>query len=442
MRKIKITTIILAIILVTLVAFAGVYIKTQNRIENKVKDYAFGRELNGERIVEIKVSTAEESKPKEEDLKIENYEIVKNTVEERLKSFGADDYTISLNEENGTIMVELAENNNTDTYVYLLTADAKAIIKEKDTNTELLSDSMVQKAFYTYVANAEGAYQVYLELHLTQEGQAKIEEIKNNYAIFEDEISEIEAAESAKSEENKEENNTETETTETTAENNENKEPTKKIAILTIAGTEYDIDKIEKNKISIKMGGQTTNTVSINNNMAAAAELATLISSGKFPISYEIGENRFVYSDISEKEIMYYGMAMVIVLVIVFIVFIITHKGRGFLASISFIGFISIFSLILRYTNVNISIEGIGAIILTLIINIRINQLILNDGKDINYKQIALNLVPVIITTLVFCFARWANLSSFGMVMFWGLALITVYNITVTKTLLKLKESK
>ena len=46
MKKIKITTIILAIILVTLVAFGGVYIKTQNRMENKVKDYDFARKIN------------------------------------------------------------------------------------------------------------------------------------------------------------------------------------------------------------------------------------------------------------------------------------------------------------------------------------------------------------------------------------------------------------
>lgn len=45
MRKVKITTIILAIILVTMVAFAGVYIKTQNRMENKVKSYELGREI-------------------------------------------------------------------------------------------------------------------------------------------------------------------------------------------------------------------------------------------------------------------------------------------------------------------------------------------------------------------------------------------------------------
>ena len=55
MRKVKITTIILAIILITLVAFGGVYIKTQNRMENKVKNYELGRELSGSRVVSLKI---------------------------------------------------------------------------------------------------------------------------------------------------------------------------------------------------------------------------------------------------------------------------------------------------------------------------------------------------------------------------------------------------
>ena len=440
MRRIKITTIILAIILVTLVAFTGVYVKTQNRMENKVKDYTLGRELSGERVVEVRVVSTEDSKPNPEDLTVENYETVKKTIEERLTNFGEQDYTISLNQENGTIVVELPEDANTDTYVYLLTADSKVQIKEKDADTELLSDSMVKKALYTYTADVEGAYQVYLELHLTDEGQAKIEEIKNNYAVFADEVAEIEAA--AEAEETDTAEGEETATDEVTSENEESKEETKKIAVLTIAGTEYEIDKIEKNKIMVKMGGETTNTATINNNMAAAAELATLISAGKYPIAYEIGENRFVYSDITEQQMIYFVIAVAIVMLIVFLTFTIKYKGKGFLASISFIGFVSILSLILRYTNVSISIEGIGAILLTLIINTRINQLILRDGKNIDYKQLALNLAPVVIITLVFCFAGWANLSSFGMIMFWGLALIAVYNISVTKTLLKLKESK
>ena len=56
MKKLKITTIILAIILITMVAFGGVYIKTQNRMENKVKDYSFGRELEGGRVIELEVA--------------------------------------------------------------------------------------------------------------------------------------------------------------------------------------------------------------------------------------------------------------------------------------------------------------------------------------------------------------------------------------------------
>jgi len=445
MRRIKITTIILAIILVTLVAFAGVYIKTQNRMENKVKEYSLGRELKGGRVVEVNVASGDENKPNPEDLTVENYEIVKNTIEKRLNNFGAQDYTISLNKENGTVRVELAEDANTDMYVYLLTADAKVQIKEKEAGTELLSDSMIENAQYTYTADREGAYQVYLELQLTQDGQAKINEIKNNYAVFADEIEEIEATQ--ETEENKEtdEGTEETEeptNSETTTENEENKEETKKIAVLTIAGSEYDIDKIEKNKITATIGGKTTNTTSVNNNMAAAAELAVLITSGKYPLTYEIGDNRFVYSDITNEQIMYGVIAVAVVMLVIFAIFTIKYKVKGLLASISCIGFVSILSLLLRYTNVNISIEGIAAIIIALIINLRINQMMLKEGNSINYKDLILKLMPVIIITLVFCFAGWANLSSFGMIMFWGLVLIAVYNAIVTKTLLKLKESK
>ena len=449
MKKIKITTIILAIILVTLVAFGGVYIKTQNRMENKVKEYTLGRELEGSRKVELKVKTSDESQTNTENLTEENYQIVKNTIEKRLNNLGAEDYTISLNKEDGTIKVELAENETTDTYAYFLTANGKVQIKEKDANTELLSDSMVEKSIYTYTADSEAKYQVYLELQLTEEGQAKIEEIKNNYAILVNEVEEIEAAEEAKKEKAEGENKTEGETTTETS--TEKAEPTKKIAVLTIAGSEYDIEKIEKNKVTVRVGTKTTNSSSINNNIALAAEMTMLINSGKYPVEYEINDNKFIYTDITEEKMLYLGIAVAIVILAICVIFTVKYKTKGALVSVSSIGFISILLLILRYTNVNISIEGIGAIILVLAFNYRMNQIILNKTKTVNmvneavistYKETFLKLVPVMIITLVFCFAKWTNLTSFGLIMFWGLLLMAVYNIIVTKTLLKLKESK
>ena len=56
MRRVKILTITLAIVLIAMVAFGGVYIQTLNRMENKVKKYEFGRELDSQRVVELKVS--------------------------------------------------------------------------------------------------------------------------------------------------------------------------------------------------------------------------------------------------------------------------------------------------------------------------------------------------------------------------------------------------
>ena len=458
MKKVKIITIILAIVLVSLVAFGGVYIQTQNRMEDKVKEYSLGRELKGERVVEIKVtdgSTEGKTKPSDEELTVENYETVKKTVENRLKDLGAQDYTISLDKENGTIRVELPEDSNTDTYVYYLTTSGKVEMKEKDTENELLNDSMIKKAQYTYTSNADGAYQVYLELILTKDGQAKLDEVKNDYAVLATEVSEAESknnttSDNTTTESSTDENNTTTNTTTEGTETQESEE-TKKIASLTIAGTSYDIEKYEKNKITVKIGSQTSNTTTVNNSIAKAAELSMLINAGKYPIDYEVDVNRYVESDIDQQQLIYFVAGVAVILVIIFIIATIKYKGKGLLASISFIGFIALTSLLLRYTNVIISIEGIGAILLTIIINLKLNQMILSKTKTMDvvseatkasYKELFTSIIPIMIITIVFCFSGWTSLSSFGMIMFWGLVLIAVYNIVVTKTLLKLKESK
>lgn len=470
MKKVKITTIILAIILVTIVSFGGVYIQTQNRMENKIKAYTYGRELKGERQLELKVSTASESSNSSEsedtttqdNLTPENYEIVKNTIEKRLKSLRTQDYTISLNKEDGTITVELPEDDKTDDLAYYLTTSGKVEIKEKDTSTELLNENMVKKAQYTYTSNSDGEYQVYLEIVLTKDGQAKIEEIQKDYAILKTDVDAAESAqkseestdnkENAESKESKENtDNTDNSNNEEKTEKTENTEETKKIAKLSVAGNEYDIEKIEKNVIRAKIGSQTSNNTTVNNNVSKAAELAMLINSGKYPVDYKVQNNRFVYSDITHTQLIYAALVVAALIIIVFIIFIVKYKTKGLLVSISCVGFIALFFLLLRYTNVTISIEGIGAIILTMIIYLKLNQMILsktkvmdvvNEAVKATYKNLFLKLVPVMIITVVFCFSGWTNLSSFGMIMFWGLVLLALYNVIVTKTLLKLNENK
>lgn len=475
MRKVKILTIVLAIVLVTLVAFGGVYIQTQNRMENKVKDYSLGRALEGARVAEIKVSQSDEDSGEQntEILTEENYKIVKKTIENRLNKLNIEDYIISLNNQDGTIRVEFPEDENTDSYVYYLTVQAKVQIDEKaeesktDTNTEnvaateLISDEMIKSAKYSYTQNANGQYQVYLELTLTDEGQAKIQELSGTYAFLQSEIDEIESAEEANSEDSETTENTEstnnTETAEgtntenTSTENQETQEQNKKIATLTIAGTEYSISKIDKNKITVLIGVESTNTTTVNNNISVAAELEMLINSGKYPVEYELTANRYVYSSISTEQLLYFGIAVLAITVVILLIFIIKYRKRGLLISISYVGFVSLFLLILRYANVKITIEGIGGIIVVMIINLAFIKTILtrmqkmkmlDEAINYTYKNVFSKLIPVIILVIVFCLSGWANLSSFGMAMFWGLMLMAIYNILVTKTLLKLEEEK
>lgn len=503
MKKVKILTIILAIILVTLIAFGGIYVQTQNRMENKVKDYELGRELKSQRVIELKIKeststdsensssdentetdSSKETENSEETTSTENestenestenkltekdYENAKKIMEKRLQALGAQDYTISLDKENGTVRVELAENDNVDMYIYYLYASQKITIKDTDSKDILLNDDMIKGAKYSYSNDSKGAYQVYEEIELTKDGQAKLNELLNDYALLATDVTEIENAkkasesestktestseENTESTENTDEQNTEsTETQSTTEETSSNSETTKKTAKLYVNDTTYDISKIEKGKITVKIGASSSNTTSVNNNISKAAEIAMLENAGKLPADYEVDTNRYEYSSITQKEIIYFAIVMIAILVITLLVYCVIYKKSGILASISFVGFVASFSLLIRYTNVAISIEGISAIIIVMIINLIINREILSKTKKMNlvneavkstYKNIYLKLIPVGILTIVFCLSKWESLSSFGMIMFWGLVLTAIYNVIVTRTLLNLKENK
>lgn len=500
MKKVKILTIVLAIILVTLIAFGGIYVQTQNRMENKVKDYELGRELKSQRVIELKIKetstdnskenssdettdseNTEETEKSEETTSTENestenkltekdYENAKKIMENRLQALGAQDYTISLDKENGTVRVELAENDNVDMYIYYLYSSQKITIKDTDSKDILLNDEMIKGAKYSYTSDSKGAYQVYEEIELTKDGQAKLNELLNDYALLATDVTEIENAkkasesESTKTESTSEEStettentstdeqNTEsTETQSTTEETSSNSETTKKTAKLYVNDTTYDVSKLEKGKITVKIGSSSTNATSVNNNISKAAEIAMLENAGKLPADYEVDTNRYEYSSITQKEIIYFAIAMIAILVITLLVYCVIYKKSGILASISFVGFVALFSLLIRYANVAISIEGISAIIVVMIINLIINREILSKTKKMNlvneavkatYKNVYLKLIPVGILTIVFCLAKWESLSSFGMIMFWGLVLTAIYNSTITRTLLNLKENK
>ena len=58
------------------------------------------------------------------------------------------------------------------------------------------------------------------------------------------------------------------------------------------------------------------------------------------------------------------------------------------------------------------------------------------------YKEFFTEMIPVIISIVVFSLISWTSIASFGMVMFWGLLLTVPYHLAVTHTLIEEEKNK
>lgn len=182
MRKVKILTIILSIVLIAMIAFGGIYVQYQNRMENKVKDYSYAMDIKGTRNIRLKLSTqtntvikdsegnvvedsddltdeelSEKGYTKEEvpvngdDVKnVENYKKSKEVIEKRLKELNVDNYIIKMDEETGDIIVEITENDKTDSVVSNLSTTGKFEIVDTETEEVLMDNSDIKKAEVLY----------------------------------------------------------------------------------------------------------------------------------------------------------------------------------------------------------------------------------------------------------------------------------------------------
>ncbi len=501
MKKIKIITMIVLIILITMVSFFGIYTQVQNRMENQVKDYALDMDLGGARYVRLAVSTAstdiirdadgnevqtdeemtdgqlaengytKEIVPNnsEESLTVENYEKSKKIIGERLENQGIGEYEISLDEETGTILVQLPEDDFTDNFVSNINTVGKFEMIDADTQEVLMDNGDIKSVNVMYGASSSTstATTVYLNVEFNKAGSEKLENISNTYVETTDDTNTTEdtnttdnttntEAENTSSEENTTDNTTSSETDSTEEETTTTKEVTLKIDDEEIMTTSFD-EPIENGTLQLSIGNATTDTDTLQDNLTQATAIASVLDSGNLPIQYDVETNEYILSDITDTHITYVALAVGIVLLIGLIIFVIRYKVNGLLSAIAFIGLIGLYLLVIRYTNVSVSIQGIVGIIVTILLNyIFINKLLLKiknseDSKKLetvkegikeSYKEFFIRLVPICISIIAFCFVSWTTISSFGMVMFWGVALIALYNYLITATMLKVKAKK
>ena len=468
-KTVKIVTIVLVIMLIILISFFGIFKQNLNSMKNIIPDYKLGTEFEGTRNFKFVVDTTESEetvyydsegnvvenvdentdtsaytsekkvvKANEDNvLTKENYEKTKKIMQERLKKLKVSEYDIRLNNEDGSILVSIPQNDDTDTIYNVVGSVGKLEIVDKDTDEVLMDNSQLKKAEVVYNTTSTGTT-VYLQLNFNKEGKDKLREISNIYVSKE------------VPKESSSDTTSTTESTDTTTTETETKISYVKVNFdgSTLITT-YFGEQMNDGVLQIPISQELTSTETIAKFIDSTNVIATMLNTGKLPISYTLENDNFIKSDITADTKNIAICAFEIVTAVLAVYMIIKYGKKGILAAIIHIGYIALLLLGLRYTNVIITISGLTAFVMITLVNYAFLFTLLKKMKEakgssevfgITLKDLIIKIVPIIIVSVLFTVMSNAQVASFGMILFWGILIMLVYNLVFTRTIYRIKE--
>jgi len=436
-KGLKIAFIILVIILISIISFVGIYTQQKKSMVNILADYKLGMDLKGSRVVTTEVNKENETIYYDKDGKIveeetkggskkeipinskesltkENYIKTKEIIEKRLKEYGVSEYLIRQDEKTGKLTIQIPEDNNTDLAIqYISTVGKFTVVGEND--EVLLDNSNIKSAKVGYNTTETGTT-VYLNIEFKKDCIEKLKEISNTYVKSTDA---------------------------------EGKDTSKKITMklddTELVSTSFE-EEITNGTLSISIGSASTSNDTINSYIKEATNLAILLDNGELPITYELEQNRYVSSDIETRDLVIAALVTGIIVLIGIIILSVIYKKAGILVGIANIGYIAVLLILIRYTNVIITTEGLFGVLISMVLNYIFSIYLLKEVKQetedtkkaYNKTIIAMLfiLIPALVVGITSCFANWMPIYSFGEIIFWGILTIFVYNTVLTRTLL------
>lgn len=457
LKKVRTLAILLIAILISLIAFVGFYVKEYGIWKNVLPDFKLGMELKGVKELhyvlddsqnekevyvdsegnyagDVKSTTSsdttvsletengeqeqqEESKEIEgytiekrtvktnEDsaITIENFEKAKSLLQKRLETLELYEYNIRQDTVTGEIVVEVPDDDNLETEQALISTVGNIEIIDDQTGLILIKDSNIKKA--TMLGSNSNGYQAYLQLEFDKAGAEKLKEISNKYQ--------------------KDEND---------------EEKINYISVVmdgqTLTKT-YFAEELSTGAIQIPMGQQTQTYEEYVEVAKSVSMIADIVNQDTMPLAYTLSSDNHINSEITENVIKIAEIVFIGIIVLVSLYLIIRYKYEGFKSAILAIGYIAILTIILRYTNVIITLNSLIVFIASIVINYWFNIKFLNNmkkdlGKKYAFgqamKDLYLTIMPVCIIAVIFTLMSSVVISSIGMVLFWGLLVQAIYD--------------
>ena len=472
MKKLKLVAKVIAIVIICLIGFVGIYLPWKKPLEmnNSIKDFKLSKDFTGYREIILKVSDAnkvldsndkvvgdtdsyddssiqsnsykksDEKVNSSESLNLDNYEKAKSIIEKRLQEFGVQDYNLSMDKQTGTIYMQIPEDDITDRVVSNITETGSVELKDsEDISKVLLTSENFKKAQVLYSSDTTGTA-VYLDLQFNKDGKNILKDLSEN------EYKKIEEKEDEenKDEENKDEEADKEESKEENSESENSEKAEQKQVTLYISGNSVTTTSFEEpitdGKIGLRMGQVSIDPETIQDTADSARTVAATLNNGVMPLKYNVEDNKYVQSEINTSTIRNIIIVISIVIGLLLIYMIVKFKTKGIFTAISYLGFVALYLTILRVFNVTISMEGIVGGIIVLGLNYLANLKLIQINEDNKkyyqtYLDIIMKLIPIFAISIIFVFTNVLALTSIGMVMFWGIALCLAYNVLVTKHL-------
>ena len=466
MKKLNVFLIILLVVLVSIVSFIGIYKNEKGQLVNIIPSYNLGTDVEGYRRVTLTLTdkqndTGEETAQittyvnPDEDAKAQN-ELKKEEAEKqkeetsftkcaeimkaRLKSLGVESYFVSVDESNGTIELWIAEDEQTDTILADITQKGAFVVKDAATDEVLMTNDDIKSS----VAKIEKNYSksgVTWEINFNNEGTKKFTKITKEYQ------------------------NTLVDNNTTANDNSVDDAQTKstptysgkqiKIFIDESELLATDFSEVTDNGVLKLTVGTSEDAAELKEKLYEAMNLAAIVENDSMTRQYEVKENVYVSTGVKRNVVKIIVCLEIIVAAILSLYLIAKFRLNGVMQTILDIGFMAVLLLVLRFANVIFSIEGIFTIGIAFIMNwlfslyyckhvenekttnkIKIEKL---NTVIIKYVQ---SIAPIMIIGIVCSLTKWISILSVGTILFWACIISIVYNIALSKILIKQLNDK
>ncbi|MBR3324949.1 MAG: hypothetical protein IKG14_02745 [Clostridia bacterium] len=488
-KKVNIVLVILVIILVSLVSFGGIYYKNKNEYTNKLPSYILGTELQGYRQVTLAVKekdkAAETDDSSGEEKTSENNEEEKSEIENesnnleeskeenkdsedqepnyyaddfkktaeiyraRFKSLKVDNFSVICDEDTGNIVISLPENDQTDIILSDITQIGEFTIKDSDTQEVLLNNEDVSSVKIGTQESMSGT-KTYMSIYFNSKGTSKFKDVTKEYqnTVSENTVQntvENKTEEESNEVDNGEETNTADENSNTeSAEDKKSKQVTINVDSTTMLTTDFS-EVIDSGVLSLTLGNATSTDEVSKDELYSAYNLGAIIENSPLPVEYQVEGNSYISALLETNKLNFIIYIEIGIALLISLVLIIKYRIQGLLTSILSVGFIAILLIVIRYTNVVLSLEGLFAIeicyLLSCIFGVLKSENNVKDATDKEktkafktiMKKYTIILMPVLIIGIVCSFTQWSQLTSLGMILFWGVLISWIYNITISK---------